>query len=268
MTPHMKRWVTGLVAVPLLIVIITFGSEEIFAVLIISASLIGVWEYNRMAFGTEPCGEKAETMIIALLILLTAASGNLRIFVAILSLSVMALMILQLPRIASGGRDMNSVGRTILGLMYVPLLMSHFILIRQTPQGVRWIFFILVLAFSGDIAAYYIGRRYGKRKLLPEVSPGKTVEGIFGLIVGSIAGCLIFRHFFFPELPVAHTVILGLVGSVVGQLGDLAESALKRGAGVKDSSALLPGHGGILDRLDCLMFITPYVYYYQVLIIR
>ena len=77
-----------------------------------------------------------------------------------------------------------------------------------------------------------------------------------------------FRHYFFPLLPVVHAIVLGLVGSIVGQLGDLCESALKRGAGVKDSGTLLPGHGGILDRLDCLMFITPYVYYYQVLIIR
>jgi len=268
MTPHLKRWVTALIAVPVLFAVIALGSEEIFSVLIILASLIGMWEYNRMSFGTAPGREKVETMIIALLILLTAASGNLLLLVAVLSFSVMALMILQLPRIAAGNRDMNAVGRVILGLMYIPLLMSHFIMIRQTPQGVRWIFFILVLAFAGDVAAYYIGRRFGKRKLLPEVSPGKTVEGVFGLVVGSISGCLIFRHFFFPELPVVHTVILGLVGSVVGQLGDLAESALKRGAGVKDSGALLPGHGGILDRLDCLMFITPYVYYYQVLIVR
>jgi len=152
--------------------------------------------------------------------------------------------------------------------MYIPLLMSHFILIRQTSSGVLWIFFILVLAFSGDIAAYYVGRRMGKKKLLPGVSPGKTVEGTIGLVAGSIAGCLLFRQLFFPLLSVPHAVILGLVGSIIGQLGDLSESALKRSAGVKDSGVILPGHGGILDRLDCLMFITPFVYYYQVFIIR
>ena len=128
--------------------------------------------------------------------------------------------------------------------------------------------FILVLAFTGDVAAYYVGKGMGKRKLLPHVSPGKTVEGTIGLVAGSIAGCLLFRQLFFPLLPVAHAVILGLVGSVTGQLGDLCESAFKRAAGVKDSGALLPGHGGILDRLDCLMFIAPVVYYYQALIIR
>ncbi len=268
MTPHLKRWVTGLVAVPILFAIIAYGSAEIFAVMIFLVSLIGMWEFNRMAFGAGLRREKAETMVIAFLILLTAASGNMILLSAIMSFTVMTLLILQLPRIRSGGSDISSVGRLILGLMYVPLLMSHFILIRQTPHGVRWIFFILVLAFAGDITAYYVGRRLGRKKLLPEVSPGKTVEGVIGLVVGSIAGCLLFRHFFFPQLPMMHTVVLGLVGSVVGQLGDLSESALKRAAGVKDSGTLLPGHGGMLDRLDCLMFITPYVYYYQVLIIK
>jgi phosphatidate cytidylyltransferase len=95
------------------------------------------------------------------------------------------------------------------------------------------------------------------------VSPGKSVEGTIALVAGSIAGCLIFSYFFFPQLPAVHAAIMGLVGSVAGQLGDLCESALKRTAGVKDSGMLLPGHGGILDRLDCLMFITPFVYYYQ-----
>ena len=264
----MKRWVTGLIAVPLLFAVIAFGSEHIFAVLISSASLIGMWEYNRMAFGTASGRNKVETMIVAFFVLLAAASGNPLLLVAVMSFSVMVLMILELPRIGSGNQDMTAVGKIILGLMYVPLLMSHFILIRQTPEGVRWIFFILVLAFTGDIAAYYVGRRYGRKKLLPEVSPGKTVEGLLGLIVGSIAGCLIFRHYFLPFVPTVHAIVLGLVGSIVGQLGDLCESALKRGAGFKDSGALLPGHGGILDRLDCLMFIAPYVYYYQVSVIQ
>ncbi len=263
MTPHMKRWITGIVAVPLLFGIIVFGGETAFSVLIIFASLVGVQEYNRMAFGQDLSLEKMETLIISLFILLTAFSGNLPLLLAVLTFAVMTVLILNLLRIRKQGLDMMLAGRVILGILYIPLLMAHFILIRRTPSGVLWIFFILVLAFTGDIAAYYIGRRFGKRKLLPEVSPAKTVEGMMGLVVGSIAGCLLFRQFFFPMLPVVHAVVLGLVGSVIGQLGDLSESALKRAAGVKDSGMLLPGHGGILDRLDCLMFITPFVYYYQ-----
>ncbi|MBU2228506.1 MAG: phosphatidate cytidylyltransferase [Proteobacteria bacterium] len=268
MTPHLKRWITGAIAVPILFGIIAYGSEIAFAVLIIAASLAGMLEYNRMAFGEGISREKIQTMAIAFVILLTAVSGDFRLLAAVMSLGVMAAMMLHLLRMREGEPDMGPVAKMILGIMYVPLLMSHFILIRKAEEGVLWVFFILVLAFSGDIAAYYAGKGLGRRKLLPNVSPGKTVEGIIGLIMGSIAGCLLFRQLFFPLLPVWHAVVLGLVGSVVGQLGDLCESALKRAAGVKDSGALLPGHGGILDRLDCLMFIAPFVYYYQALIIR
>ncbi len=268
MNPHLKRWATGVIVVPILFLTIAYGAETIFTLLIIIAALVGVTEYNRMVFGTGLWREKVETLAVALLILIAAAVRDRVLLVAVLAFAVMVILMLNLLRIRQEGLDISRVGKVILGVMYVPLLMSHFILIRQEPEGIRWIFFILVLAFSGDIAAYYVGRGMGRRKLLPEVSPGKTVEGTIGLFAGSIIGCMLFRQLFFPILPVSHTVILGLVGSVAGQLGDLCESALKRTAGVKDSGTLLPGHGGILDRLDCLMFITPFVYYYRVLIIQ
>jgi len=267
MTPHLKRWATGVIAVPILFFIIAYGAETIFVLLIVIATLVGVMEYNRMVFGTGLVREKVETLTVAMLILTAVASGDRTLLIAILSFAVMAILMLNLLRIGEEGLDMIRLGKVILGVMYIPLLMSHFILVRQAPAGVQWIFFILVLAFSGDIAAYYVGKGIGRRKLLPGVSPGKTVEGTIGLVIGSITGCVLFRHLFFPMLPVLHAVILGLVGSVLGQLGDLCESALKRAAGVKDSGTLLPGHGGILDRLDCLMFITPFVYYYQAAIL-
>lgn len=268
MTPHLKRWITGIIAVPILFGVIAFGGEEAFAVLIVLASLLGMGEYNRMVFGRGFTPEKAETLVIALFILVAAFFANLPLLLAVLAFGVMTVLMLNLLRIKSQGLDMAHAGQVILGVLYIPLLMAHFILIRQLQSGILWVFFILVLAFAGDIAAYYIGRRFGKHKLLPEVSPGKTIEGIFGLVAGSIVGCLLFKLFFFPTLPAAHAVVLGLVGSVAGQLGDLSESALKRAAGVKDSGMILPGHGGILDRLDCLMFITPFVYYYQGYVIR
>jgi len=268
MTPHLKRWITGAIAVPIIFGIIAYGSETTFAVLIIAASLAGMLEYNRMAFGKGISREKILTMAITLVIMLGAAGGDFRLLAAAVSLGVMAAMMLHLLRMREGEPDMAPAARMVLGIAYLPLLMSHFILVRRTDEGILWVFFILVLAFSGDIAAYYAGKKLGRRKLLPNVSPGKTVEGIMGLVAGGIAGCLVFRQLFLPLLPVWHAAILGLVGSVVGQLGDLSESALKRAAGVKDSGALLPGHGGILDRLDCLLFIAPFVYYYRIFIIQ
>jgi phosphatidate cytidylyltransferase len=268
MNTELKRWITGVIAVPILFAVIAYGSAALFTLLIVAASLLGMGEYNRMLFAKGPGREKIETLVASLVILLAAASGNPVLMVSVITFSLMAAMILNLLAGEKGSGDMIPAAWVVLGVLYIPLLMSHFILIRQGAEGRLWIFFILVVAFSGDTAAYYVGRKLGKRKLLPHVSPGKTVEGTIGLILGGIAGALVFRQLFFPMLPWIHAVLLGFLGSIVGQLGDLSESALKRAAGVKDSGVLLPGHGGILDRLDCLMFITPLVYYYQALVIR
>jgi phosphatidate cytidylyltransferase len=134
-------------------------------------------------------------------------------------------------------------------------------------KGALWIIFVLVLAFAGDIVALYAGKYFGKHKLVPLISPGKTVEGLIGLVFGSTLACLIFSYYFFPEIPLTHIAILAFTGSIIGQLGDICESAIKRNYGLKDASSLLPGHGGILDRLDCLIFIAPFVYYYRIFVI-
>ena len=104
--------------------------------------------------------------------------------------------------------------------------------------------FVLVLAFAGDTAALYIGKYFGKNKLILSVSPGKTVEGTIALVCGSVIACLIFSYFYFPEMSMVQIFILSFVGSIIGQLGDLCESAIKRNYGLKDASSLLPGHGG------------------------
>ena len=113
-----------------------------------------------------------------------------------------------------------------------------------------------------------MGKYFGKHKLAPFVSPGKTVEGLAGLVFGSTVVCLVFAYCFLPEIPLTQIAIIAFVGSIIGQLGDLCESAIKRTYGLKDAGSLLPGHGGILDRLDCLLFIVPFVYYYRIFVIK
>jgi phosphatidate cytidylyltransferase len=256
MTTHLKRWLTAVVAVPLLFVIIFFGSDTLFSAVITGVILLGVHEYQHIVFGAGHLWEKAQGLLIGFLIPLTVYFGNMQLLLAVLSFSVLLVFFTYLLRIKEDHFDILPVGKMILGFMYVPLMMSYFILIRRLDQGVLWIFFLLVLAFSGDVTAYYVGKNFGKQKLLPLVSPNKTVEGTIGLFVGS------------PALPVVHAAALGFFGSVLGQLGDLCESAMKRASGVKDSGVILPGHGGILDRLDCLIFIAPFVYYYYAFIIK
>jgi len=144
----------------------------------------------------------------------------------------------------------------------VSLLMSHLILLRGLPHGIQWIFLVLVIVMCGDSAAFYVGSRMGKTKLYPLVSPNKSVEGSIGGLLGSIVGALLVKVGFFPELTLGDCVGAALLLGVLGQLGDLFESLLKRSCGVKDSGTIVPGHGGILDRLDSILFAAPAAFYY------
>jgi phosphatidate cytidylyltransferase len=121
-------------------------------------------------------------------------------------------------------------------------------------------FFAMVM--MTDTGAYYTGRALGRHKLAPKVSPGKTIEGSIGGFITAAAAGIICKYVFFPEAPIAHIAILGAVIGVVSQIGDLAESLLKRGSGIKDSGSIFPGHGGMLDRVDSLLFCAPILYYY------
>lgn len=264
----LTRWLTGLILAPVLVLIIVFGSKEIFAALVILSILGGVWEYNHMVFGNGFVKEKIEGLILAVIIPLVVLLGNSQHLLTVLAFSVLIVFIIFILSIKESNFDVLSVAKVILGMMYIPFLMSYFISLRMMDKGKEWIFFVLFLAFIGDIVALYVGKYFGKHKLSPIVSPGKTVEGLAGLVLGSISACLIFSYYFLPEIPLTHIVILAFSGSIIGQLGDICESAIKRNYGLKDASSLLPGHGGILDRLDCLIFIAPFVYYYRIFVIE
>ncbi|MEA2013842.1 MAG: phosphatidate cytidylyltransferase, partial [Thermodesulfobacteriota bacterium] len=170
-------------------------------------------------------------------------------------------------RVTDGLTELDSLVRVVFGFMYIPLLLSYIILLRGLDNGIAWVFFVIIAAFAGDSSAFYAGKTFGKTKLMPAISAGKTVAGAIGSTVGTVFICLLFKVLFLPGLPVAHAIILGFLGSIVGQLGDLCESAVKRISMVKDSGFLLPGHGGVLDRVDSLLFMIPFVYYYNALVI-
>ncbi len=153
---------------------------------------------------------------------------------------------------------------TLSGLLYVPLLLGHLILVRELPHGIQWILLLFVLVMSGDSGAYYVGRILGRRKLYPLVSPNKSVEGALGGLAGSLLGVTLARLTFFPELTVTDCFLAPLLIGPLAQMGDLFESLLKRSFGVKDSGSIIPGHGGILDRLDSILFAAPAIYYYAV----
>ncbi|MFA5324312.1 MAG: phosphatidate cytidylyltransferase [Smithella sp.] len=263
----LKRWLTGIVIVPVLLMVILFGSEAIFATVVIVFILGGSWEYSNIVFGKGFVLEKSESLIFAIIIPLFVLLYNNQHLLSVIACSVIIVFILFVLSIKEANFDFLSVAKVIFGIMYIPFLLSYFIALRMLDNGALWIIFVLILAFIGDIAALYVGKYFGKHKLAPFVSPGKTVEGLAGLVIASTVSCLIFAYYFFPEIPPAKIAILAFAGSIIGQLGDICESAIKRNYGFKDASSILPGHGGILDRLDCLIFIAPFVYYYRIFVI-
>jgi phosphatidate cytidylyltransferase len=153
----------------------------------------------------------------------------------------------------------------VLGVFYVALLGGHLVAVRtgfpQTLSAHLLSFFFLVIMGS-DTGAYYTGRAFGKHKLAPSISPGKTWEGAIGGMLVSLLMSVLAHYWFFSELPLKWALPLAALMNALGVLGDLTESALKRGAGAKDAAQILPGHGGLLDRLDSLLFNAPVIYYF------
>jgi phosphatidate cytidylyltransferase len=263
----MKRWLTGLILAAVIFAIIIYCPPVVLTAVIALFAAGGIWEYSSIVFGKGFHKEKIEGMIFAAIIPFVFLMGSSQLVLACIAFCIIASFILFLGSVKETSFDVISVVKVIFGLMYIPFLLSHFILLRKLDQGVFWVLFVLVLAFAGDITALYIGKYFGKHKLIPLVSPGKTVEGTIGLVLGSTLACLIFGYCFFPQVPLISIAILAFVGSIIGQLGDLSESAIKRNFGFKDAGSILPGHGGLLDRMDCLVFIVPFVYYYRIYVI-
>jgi phosphatidate cytidylyltransferase len=266
---HLQRWLTGIVSAPLLIAFIYYSSELVFSLFIFAVIQVAVWEYNCLAFVQEGLNwEKSEIYFFAGVITISTHISDRIMITSVLTCCLLLSFTVFLYKIRDQAIDMSRMGKVVLGFMYMPFLMSSFILLRHLPNGVRWVFFVLVLAFCGDIFGYYTGKTIGKKRLFPALSPGKTVEGTIGLMCGSLLGGVIFQQLIFTELPLIHALIISALGGIFGQLGDLFESAMKRSAGVKDAGSLFPGHGGMLDRLDSLSFIAPFVFYYQQFVIQ
>jgi phosphatidate cytidylyltransferase len=170
-------------------------------------------------------------------------------------------------------RVLASVSATIFGVVYVALLAGFLIGVRMTPEttatpklSAKLITTFLAMVMMTDTGAYYTGRSLGRHKLAPRISPGKTIEGSIGGFITAVLAGLACKLVFFSEIPTPHVLVLGALIGLVSQVGDLAESLLKRGAQVKDSGSIFPGHGGMLDRVDSILFSAPILYYYSRLI--
>lgn len=162
-------------------------------------------------------------------------------------------------------RSIESVARdcatVLFGFLYLPLLLGHLAMLHRLPQGREWIFTVFLIVMLSDTVAYFVGSAVGRHRLYPAISPKKSLEGAFGGLLGGIFGALLAKYLWFPSLAMELAGGIGILLGISGQIGDLFESMLKRSYGVKDSGRIIPGHGGLLDRLDSLIFAFPPAYY-------
>jgi len=275
--PQISRIITAIIVLPILIASILVPSLQLlFVGLAAAAMVLGLYEFYLLAAkkGIKADAAAGYLAEVALFIIFYFASPNplsmqdrldIQSLLLVLLILTIGTLVAATFRGAPFEKMIASAGTTILGVVYVVLLGGHLVALRTGfPQKLSahlLSFFFLVLMGS-DIGAYYVGRAIGRHKLAPKISPGKTWEGLVGGVVAGLALATLAHFWFFPVLPLKWALPLAAVMTTLGILGDLTESALKRGAGAKDAAKILPGHGGVLDRLDSLLFNAPLLYYF------
>lgn len=258
---HLKRWLTGIIAVPILIYLIGFGPRWLFYTLLFITSLAGLIEFYSMAASDLPKFIRWSTYFLTFFLFTAFYMRQVLFAPAIIVLWAFVPMAFFMFTHPSPHQKWTAdISKAVLGPIYVGLPLAMLIMIDLMPRGNIWIFFLLAVIFASDIGAFYCGRLFGKHKLYEAISPGKTWEGAIGGLLCSIITALWFLHIL-PLRQIDFSILaLVLALSVTGQIGDLAESMLKRNHGTKDSGKILPGHGGILDRIDSLLFSIPILY--------
>ncbi len=262
----MKRVLSGVVFLPIFFAIVYWAPPYVFFLLAASASVIGCYEFFQMASNMGVHGFYKTGMVMSFLLCLGFYFDPGLAF-PLICLSLLAACLTWLLTEKNIKVAADQIAYTVFGIVFVAGLLGHFILIRNLEAGRSLIFFSIAIVWAGDTAAYYGGRAFGKRPLAYLVSPKKTLEGSFFGLLGSLLAGLIANLVFSIDIPLNHCLIMALFCGMIGQFGDLTESIMKRNAGVKDSGQLIPGHGGILDRVDGLMFGGPLFYYYYTYIV-
>ena len=248
------RLATAAVAIPLLLLLILYPSPWPLAILIFAVGIVGIGEYASMAFPAQR-GEWALTILVGGAVLAAGVSRVPQIFAAAMAFTIavgLVWVLLTRPDFEQGLRDL---GLSLVGILYVAVLMPHFFWLHNIYSfGPRWVIFVVAIGMAGDTAVYFVGKSLGRHKLTPHISPGKTIEGAVGIVAGSLLVGVLCKLIFLPELTLTQALVLSGTMGVIGQLGDLCESMMKRAFGTKESGWIFPGHGGVLDRIDSLLF--------------
>lgn len=266
----MKRVLTALVLIPLVLALVIVRPYWLVDLVVALVAELALWEYLNLA---DSAGIKTPRIasLIAVALLFLATFWRPELLAPLIGAIALALLILCAFR-SPLDRVLPDTAFSVFGILYIGLSLTTFPLLSQQDNGPSLLIFLLFVVWAGDSTALYIGRTWGRRKLAPAISPGKTWEGSFASMGGSliITGLLIWLSIFLQahgittlSYPgsVLRWLFLAAIINVAAQVGDLVESAIKRGAGVKDSGTLLPGHGGVLDRIDALLLAAPILWY-------
>lgn len=260
------RYLTILIGAPLVILLFIYANQLIINIFVSIVSIITLREYYECFKRT---GKAKPTQWVGYLncILITILQfvDKEKLYATMLIVLAMSMLILFIEQIITGGKKtIVDIMVTIFGIAYVPFLLVFFTLLRdKQPMGLIYIAYIFTSAWGSDTFAYLIGKKFGKHKLTP-ISPKKTVEGAIGGVLGALLFSLLYtvviNNFMHLSINYLHIAIITSVLAIIGEIGDLAASGIKRYCGIKDFSDLLPGHGGMLDRIDSLLLITPFAY--------
>ncbi|MEA4804442.1 phosphatidate cytidylyltransferase [Acetobacterium wieringae] len=258
---------TGVIGLPLLIFILYTGGF----ILVVGVSIlafVGTMEYTRAINKMIRPKMNVVLMIILTVMLMVTIKLDYYFLMPVL---LVAFIIIFCYEILSGNAGIERGSATLMGLIYVPIMFGHLFLFETVNKGPYYMWLIFVIAFTTDTAAYFIGKSIGNRKIAPLISPKKTIAGsVGGVVVAALSTILygtILSSYFSFVLPWYLYLVVGVFGSIAGQCGDLTASMIKRKAKIKDFGTILPGHGGILDRFDSILFIIPLIYIFAKLTI-
>lgn len=257
------RVLSAVVGIPIALYIFYLGSTP-FLISIILLTVIGQKEMLNILDKKNVYSFKFLIILSGIVLCISAYYLSQLYLTGVLILFMFIMFIMFIANFPK--MSLEELGLNFLVILYPGLLFSQFILLRNiSEQGFIYILLAFIITWSSDTFAYFSGRTLGKRKLAPRISPAKTIEGSIGGIIGATVVAVLF-NFSYPIFPMCLAFALGIVGSVLAQLGDLIESAIKRLGNVKDSGNLIPGHGGVLDRFDSVLVLAPVFYYILVLI--
>lgn len=256
------RVASAAVGLPLVGLLVFWREPLGFGLFCLAVAAIALNEYVAMALKTRPASERAAVVLIGVAFAVAVyARPDIGVIWGMGAVVLVATLVLTRPdEMPTAGARLASAG---FGIFYVGgLIVSLPLLHRDAAHGSLWVALALAVTFVCDTGAYFVGRSLGRHKLAPAVSPGKTIEGGAGGLLASLGFTFLARATFFPALTVLDCVLVGLAAGILGPIGDLTESLMKRSAGVKDSGRLIPGHGGMLDRIDAVLFVGAYVYWH------